>query len=326
MTRALIFGIGGQDGSYLADILTEKGYTVHGLYRRSSVNNLGRIQHLLSQGKIELHQGDLADPGSVERAILTSRPDEIYNLADQDDVRWSHRTPGYSADITAGAVGRLLQFLCDRFDDVKVFQPVSATMFGNASAPQDENTLIDPLSPYACAKAHAYHLARFYRREHNLWVSTGILYNHDSPRRGDGYLLQKICRAAVRMTGEQRACNEGRKLNLDRWQRVDVGYAREYMEAAWNILQLPQPDDFVLSSGRWLIIEDLVHQAFLYAKVPLEFAESCFQPIRENTPQNRSFLFGNFSRAEAAFGFSPVTTAEELVCGIIEHHLKASGK
>jgi len=177
MKRALILGIGGQDGSYLAELLLEKGYKVHGMLRRSSTDNTRNIKHFMD--KVTLHQGDLADPLSVDRIIHEVDPHELYNEADQDNVGWSRSTPGYSVDITAGAVARLFESVRRMgFSEIKIFQPVSSTMFGEPTTwPQTEETPLNPMSPYACAKAHAFHLAKYYREKHGVFISTAILYN-----------------------------------------------------------------------------------------------------------------------------------------------------
>ncbi len=248
--RALILGIGGQDGSYLADILLAKGYEVHGMHRRSSVDNLGRIAHCAD--RLTLHRGDLVDGASVERIVREVHPAEIYNEADQDSVGWSRSVPELTWAVTFAAVARLLETVrrCMGTNPlIRLFQPLSAHVFGDPStltapAPQDELTPLNPQSPYGIAKAAAWHACRMYRERHGVHVSCGILYNHDSPRRSDHYLLHKLCKASVRIAkGRQRTVALG---NLD--ARVDVGFARDYMEAAWLLLQQPTPSDRVIAT------------------------------------------------------------------------------
>lgn len=259
--KALILGVTGQDGSYLAEILLEKGYEVHGLYRRSSTDNLGRIKHL--EGKITLHKGDLADISSIEKAILASDCDVIYNVADQDSVPWSYETPGYSMDVTAGAVAKILEAVKQINKGIRFFQPCSAMVFGDAPAPQNEETRFNPLSPYAVAKASAYYIARYYRQVHGMFVSTAILYNHDSPRRSEEYLLHKICYSAVRIArGKQTKIKLG---DLD--AIVDIGYARDYMETVVSIMEHNKPDDFVVGHGTGKTIRDLVFFALSMAGI-----------------------------------------------------------
>lgn len=264
MKRALVLGIGGQDGSYLADILVERGVEVHGMLRHSSGDNRRRIGHL--DGKVRLHSGDLTDFCSLQRVVIDADPEWVFNEADQDHVGYSKLTPLYSAQVTYGGVANLLEVLrldptlreCEDKGRVswgrKLFQPLSATMFGDCPAPQDESTPLNPASPYACAKAGAWHLCRHYRREHGLDVRCAIMYSHDSPRRGGDYLLQRIAR--------------GEKIGGDLSTVVDIGYAREYMEAAVRIMELPTADkffvgaagahDYVLGTGHGWRIENLV--------------------------------------------------------------------
>jgi GDPmannose 4,6-dehydratase len=189
---ALIVGIGGQDGSYLAEHLLALGYEVHGVHRRTSTGNLSRLTPEVL-GQVHLHQGDLTDTNSIMKAVQSSDAEEIYNLADQDDVRWSFDLASYNFDVTGAAVGRLLHALSIEDAERKIFQPISATIFGD-TVNGHESTPLFPRSPYACAKAFALHLCQYYREQEGLHVGTAILFNHDSPRRGPGYLLQKICR------------------------------------------------------------------------------------------------------------------------------------
>ena len=288
MKRALIFGINGQDGSYLAEILLEKGYDVHGFYRRSSVDNLSRIRHLLSD--VTLHKGDLTDYGSVHRAVAECLPlHEVYNEADQDHVGWSQAAPSYSAAVTYGGVVNVLEAVRQLTPTTRVFQPVSATMFGYAPPRQDEITRLYPQSPYACAKVAAYYLCQHYRREHGMFVSCGILFNHDSPRRGSDYLLQRIAR--------------GEELWGDLETIVDIGYAREYMEAAWKMMQLESPDDFVIGTGKGYHIKDLLNGVRVHPKFPLESA-----------------LVAYPEKAVNAFGFDPKCDAFDVLEIVKEHY------
>ena len=252
---ALISGIGGQDGSYLADILLAKGYEVHGLVRHSSCDNLWRLKHI--KDKLNLHRGDVTDMRSVMGTVATVNPDELYHMADQDNVGWSFSVPGVQIDVTYGGVQNVLESVLQVKKECKVFIPVSATMFGNAPPPQNEDTPLDPRSPYACAKAAAYHLARHYRRDHSMFVTCGIMYNHDSPRRGPDYLLQKICRAA-KLADINDPLIMG---NLD--LKVDIGYSPDYMDTAYKILQLDEPDDFVVSTEFGHPIRSMIAAAYL---------------------------------------------------------------
>ncbi len=256
MTRALILGIGGQDGSYLADILLERGVEVHGLYRRSSVDNLQRIAHCRNK-LTALCVGDITDPLSVERALVATQPHEIYNVADQDHVGSSFNAPSYQIDVTAKAVMQTLETARTLNPDVKFFQPISATVFGDAPGPQTLETPFNPLTPYACAKAAAYYIARYYRQFHGMYVVTAILYNHDSPRRGPDYFLQKICREAVEVSRGMRDYVEV----YDPHARLDIGYAKDYMEIVVTCMQNQDAKDLLIGSGNPWTVEDYVSEA-----------------------------------------------------------------
>lgn len=258
--RALILGVGGQDGSYLAEVLLERGYEVHGLYRRSSVDNLVRIHHILD--RITLHRGDLTDYWSLRAAIRDAMPDEIYNEADQDDLRWSFKTPEYSRSVTYEGVVNLLDVVSSSYKNlskVRIFQPLSATMFGNAPPPQNEETELDPRSPYALYKTYAKRLCAAYR-ENGMRIVTGILYNHDSPRRGPGYLLQRIAREAINVfLGRADAVSLG---NLD--GIVDIGYAREFMQTAADLVSVGASGDYVIATGVGCRVEDVAKEALKF--------------------------------------------------------------
>ncbi len=276
MTRALILGIGGMDGSYLADILLERGYEVHGLYRRSSVDNLQRIAHC--RDKVTLHQGDMGDAKSIDRVICFVMPHEIYNVADQDHVQSSFAAPGYSMDITAGAVMRTLESVRLITPQTKFFQPISATIFGDAPGPQTLDTPLNPLTPYACAKASALHIARYYRQVHGMHVVTAILYNHDSPRRGPDYFLQKICRQAVEVSRGLRDYVEV----YDPSARLDIGYAKDYMEQVVECMGRSDPKDLLIGTGNPWLVEDYVAAALSC----LELTPTDYKVIEGGRPAN----------------------------------------
>ncbi len=314
MTKALIFGITGQDGSYLAEILLEKGYEVHGLIRRSATGNTKNIQHILD--KITLHKGDLADATSIYKAIKESQPDEIYNEADQDHVSWSFAAPDYSSDITGAAVGRILEIIRQINPKIKFFQPVSSNMFGKASNPQTEETPFRPQSAYGACKAFAYILVRYYREVFGMFASTAIFYNHESPRRTEEYVTRKITKAAARISkGLQSKLYLG---NLD--AQIDFGYAREYMEAAWSIMQLDKPDDFIICTGEVHSVREFLDEAFKTMGLNADdYVE--FDP-RFMRPGNTSTLMGDNSKARNTFNFNPKVRFKELVRIMVEHDLK----
>jgi GDPmannose 4,6-dehydratase len=313
--KALIFGITGQDGSYLAEILLEKGYEVHGLIRRSATGNKKNIMHILD--KIKLHKGDLADPTSIYRIINEVKPDEIYNEADQDHVSWSYDSVGYSCDITGSAVGRILEIIRQIDTKIKYFQPVSSNMFGKTEDNiQNEETALRPQSPYGCCKALAFLLCRYYRDVFGMFVSTGIFYNHESPRRTEEYVTHKITKAAVRISkGLQKKLSLG-----DLSTEIDFGYAKEYMEAAWNILQLDKPDDFIICTGETHSIKEFLEEAFkivgLKTKDYVEYDSSLIRPGKTST------LLGDYSKARKVFGFNPKIRFKEIVKMLVESDLK----
>ncbi len=316
--KALILGITGQDGSYLAEVLLEKGYEVHGFIRRSATGNTTNIQHFLH--RIILHKGDLADPTSIYRAIIDAQPDEIYNEADQDHVSWSYGAVGYSMDITGAAVGRILEIIKQINPKIKYFQPVSSNMFGIASNPQTEETNFRPQSPYACAKVLAYVMCRYYRDVFKMFVSTGIFYNHESPRRTEEYVTRKITKAAARISkGLQQKVSLG---NLD--AKIDWGYAKEYMEAAWNIMQLDQPADFIICTGEVHSLQEFLDEAF--RQVGLNAVEHVEFDPRFARPGNTSVLIGDYSKAQRAFGFEPRYRFKKIVQMMVEHDLKEAEK
>ncbi len=316
MKKALILGITGQDGSYLAEFLLSKGYEVHGMVRRSATGNTRNIEHIIDQ--LALHQGDLADTTSIYRIINEVRPQEIYNEADQDHVSWSYNMVGYAYDITGAAVGRVLEVIRQIDPSIKYFQPVSSNMFGKVDqSPQTEETTFRPQSPYGCAKVSAYVTSRYYRDVFGMFVSVGIFYNHESPRRPEAYVTRKITSSAVRIANGLQD-----KLFLgDLSAEVDFGFAGEYMEAAWNIMQLDKPDDFIICSGETHSIQELLEVAFNYVGLdPDKYAEFDKTLLR---PSKTDRLIGDYSKAKKAFGFEPKVHFEDLVKMLIDHDQNA---
>ncbi len=323
MKKALILGVTGQDGSYLAEVLLEKGYEVHGMVRRSATGNTRNIDHLISDPELFNHRfflqrGDLADPTSLYRIITDVNPDEIYNEADQDHVGWSYDMVGFSADITGAAVGRILEIIRQVKPDIRFFQPCTSNMFGKAeSRLQSEKTPFNPMSPYACAKVMAYHLTRYYRKAFGIFASTAIFYNHESPRRTDEYVTRKITKAVARI-----ACGKQEKLVLgDLSARIDWGYSREYMEAAWRMLQLDEPDDFVIGTGEAHSVADFVEEAF--AVVGLKSDEYVVTDSSLFRPTKTSVLIGDISKAKKRFGFDPKVKFKELVKIMVETDIQS---
>lgn len=312
MRCALILGIGGQDGSYLADLLVSKGYEVHGVYRHSSGDNLWRINHLKGLCNVLLHAGDILDPSCIRRIVREVQPSEIYNEADQDSVPYSYETPLYSMDVTAKAVVNLLEIVRRDCPAAKVFQPLSATMFGVSPPPQNESTPFAPQSPYAIAKVAAYYACQHYRREYALHIYTGIFYNHESPRRRGDYLLQRICREALAISKDKH-----RVLKLwDIESQVDIGYAPEYMDAAWRILQLEEPMDLVIGTGRGVSIAEFVNHAFQYLGIDSGRVQVDHTTVRKGP---RSTLIANCEKAQKLIDWYPATKPPTLVKHILDN-------
>ncbi len=323
MKKALILGVTGQDGSHLAEVLLEKGYEVHGMFRRSATGNTRNIEHLIQDPELFNHRfflcrGDLADPTSLYRIISSVKPQEIYNEADQDHVGWSYDMVGFSADITGAAVGRILEIIRQVDSTIRFFQPCTSNMFGKTESTfQTETTPFNPQSPYACAKVLAYYLTRYYREAFGMFASTAILYNHESPRRTEEYVTRKITKSVARIV-----CGKQDKLVLgDLSARVDWGYAREYMEAAWHMLQLDQPDDFIIATGEAHTVQEFVQEAFAVVNLKPEAyvvsSQSLFRPTKTGV------LIGDTTKARNAFGFEPKVKFKELVKLMVEADLQA---
>ena len=321
MKKALILGVTGQDGSYLAEVLLDKNYEVHGMIRRSATGNTRNIDHLILDEEIFnrrffLCRGDLADPTSLYRNIQTIQPDEIYNEADQDHVSWSYDMVGYTADITGAAVGRILEIIRQVNPKIRYFQPCTSNMFGKTDAPvQSETTHFNPQSPYACAKVLSYYFTRYYREAFGIFASTAILYNHESPRRTEEYVTRKITKSVARI-----ACGKQDKLVLgDLSARIDWGYSREYMEAAWRMLQLDKADDFVIATGEAHSVKEFVEEAFAVADLkPEKYLVTDANLMR---PTKTGVLVGETGKALKCFGFKPKVKFKELVRLMVEADL-----
>jgi GDPmannose 4,6-dehydratase len=306
--KALILGIGGQDGSYLADTLLAEGCEVHGLARRSSVDNLVRIAHI--RDKVTIYYGDLLDVPSLHRVIAHVRPDELYNEADQDHVGYSFGTPCYSADTTMRAVGALLEIVQAVDPAIKVFQPLSATMFGDTPPPQDESTPFKPQSPYACAKVGAYHLCRYYRYTHGLHVTTAIMYNHDSPRRGPNYLMHQICRQALAVQRDDREAVVVGSLRM----AIDIGRAQDYMTFVPTLLRISPPSDYVMGTGAAYSVGQLAGCALSALGMPADRVREDPSLLR---PGPQPQLRANPAKIRA-LGFNGLTSPKRLIKELLE--------
>jgi len=316
MKRALITGITGQDGSYLAEILLAKGYEVHGVIRRASTFNTDRIDHLYEdvheQGaRLLLHHGDVTDGTALRRIVETSRPDEIYHLAAQSHVRVSFDEPEYTADVVGIGTLRLLECLRDYIEHnevpVRFYQAGSSEMFGGAAAPQNESTPFYPRSPYAVSKVAAHWYSVNYREAYKLFICNGILFNHESPRRGETFVTRKITRAVGRIRyGLQTKLYLG---NLA--ARRDWGFAGDYAEAMWLMLQQPNPDDFVIATGESHTVQEFVECAFGYAG--LNWQEHVELDPRYFRPTEADHLEGDAAKARRVLGWAPKVDFDSLV-------------
>lgn len=307
-------GINGQDGSYLAEVLLEQGYEIHGLIRRSSTGNTRNIDHLTD--KIVLHHGDLSDPVSIYSVINKVRPEEIYNEADQDHAGISFKIPAYNYDVTGAAVGRNLEIIREIDKSIKYFQPLTSNMFGKTTeSPQNEETPLNPQNPYACAKIFAWHVCKMYRQVYDMFISVGIFYNHESPRRTNEYVSRKVTQSVARIkAGKQEKLVLG-----DLSAQIDWGYAKEYMEAAWKILQLEKPEDFVIGTGEVHSVEELVQEAFSIAGIePGKYVESSPSLLR---PGINTILRADTTKANKMFGFEAKTKFHELIRMMVEYDL-----
>ena len=304
--KAFITGITGQDGSYLAEILLEKGYDVYGMIRRSSSFNTARIDHIF--GDVELVFGDLTDGSVLNQLMRTIRPDEVYNLGAQSHVRVSFDVPEYTADADAMGTLRLLDAIREEGVECRFYQASSSEMFGQAAEiPQRESTPFHPRSPYGVAKVFSYWITRNYREAYGMYAVNGILFNHESPRRGPTFVTRKITRAVgAILRGEQSDLKLG---NLD--ARRDWGFARDYMEGAWMMLQADEPDDFVLATGETHSVEDFLEEAFTYAG--LDWRDYVKIDPRYFRPSEVDVLIGDYSKAREELGWEPDVRFQELV-------------
>jgi len=304
--KAFITGITGQDGSYLAEILLEKDYEVYGMVRRASTFNRSRIDHLF--GQIELVYGDLGDGSSLNQLMRTIRPDEVYNLGAQSHVRVSFDIPEYTADVDALGPLRLLDAIREEGVDCRFYQASSSEMYGKVhEVPQSEETPFYPRSPYGVAKVFGYWITRNYREAYGMYATNGILFNHESPRRGPTFVTRKITRAVgAILRGEQ---DELRLGNLD--AKRDWGYAKDYMDGAWRMLQLDEPDDFVLATGETHSVQEFLDAAFGHAG--LEWKRYVTIDERYFRPAEVDILIGDYSKAKEKLGWEPTVRFQELV-------------
>lgn len=316
---ALITGITGQDGSYLAELLLKKGYRVFGLVRQSSVFNTARIDHLAEKfdsSRLGFLRGDLTDGSSLARLLRLIKPDEIYHLAAQSHVMVSFEIPEYSADAIALGLIRLVEGVREFGIQPRIYNASSSEMFGNTPPPQNEHSPLAPRSPYAVAKTFAHQIARIYREAYGMYISNGILFNHESPRRGERFVTRKITRAVARIKlGLQENVLLG---NLQ--ARRDWGYTPEYVEAMWLMLQQERPDDYVIATGESHSVQEFVEEAFGYAGLDwrkhVEIADRYFRPLEVDNLQ------GDAGKARMKLGWKPRTTFKQLVRIMVDKDLE----
>ncbi|MHB8067651.1 MAG: GDP-mannose 4,6-dehydratase [Desulfobaccales bacterium] len=320
--KALITGITGQDGSYLAELLISKGYEVHGLIRRASTFNTGRIEHLYvdphdAQARLFLHYGDLADSGQLTNLIYNIQPAEVYHLAAQSHVRVSFDMPEYTGDASGLGVTRLLEAIRRSGIKTKFYQASSSELYGDAPPPQNEDTPFRPRSPYAAAKLYAYWMVRNYREAYGIFAVNGILFNHESPRRGETFVTRKITRAAARIKlGLQSKLYLG---NLE--ARRDWGYAPEYVEAMWRMLQQEKPEDYVIATGESHSVREFLDEVF--AHLDLDWRDYVEIDPRYFRPTEVEYLWGDASKAKHQLGWQPRVTFRQLARLMAEGDLQA---
>lgn len=325
MKRALITGITGQDGSYLTELLLAKGYEVHGVVRRSSSFNTERIDHLYRDPhepnvRLHLHYGDLNDASSIQVIVATVRPDEIYNLAAQSHVRVSFDIPEYTAEISGLGAVRILEAMRVGGIPCRFYQASSSELYGSAPPPQSEATPFHPRSPYAAAKAYAFYIAQNYREAYGMYVCNGILFNHESPRRGETFVTRKITRAVGRIAhGLQSDLFLG---NLD--AKRDWGHAADYVEAMWLMLQQDAADDYVVGTGETHSVREFLERAFEHAKLDWN-AHVKIDP-RYFRPAEVDVLLADASKARQRLGWKPKTTFDELVRAMVDADLELAAR
>jgi GDPmannose 4,6-dehydratase len=325
MPKALITGITGQDGSYLAELLLSKGYEVHGIIRRSSSFNTGRVDHIYrdphngDKAPMRLHYGDLSSSDSLQNIIVDIQPDEIYNLAAQSHVRVSFDLPEYTGDVDGLGVTRILEAIRRSGVDTRFYQASTSELFGSAKPPQSEATPFEPQSPYAAAKAYAFYMTRNYRDGYNMFACNGILFNHESPRRGETFVTRKITRAlAAILAGKQKHLYMG---NLD--SKRDWGYAPEYIECMWMMLHHDEPLDLVIGTGESRTVREFLEEAFGY--VGLDYQEYVRIDEKYFRPTEVDYLLSDPGKAKKLLNWEPRVRFHELVRIMVDADLELEG-
>ena len=325
MKKAFITGITGQDGSYLAELLLGKGYEIHGLIRRSSTFNTGRIDHLYQdlhnpEARMYLHYGDLSVSGQLMDLLHDIQPDEVYHLGAQSHVRVSFDMPEYTGDVTGLGTLRLLEAIRKTGIKTKFYQASSSEMFGAAPPPQSEETPFEPQSPYAAAKVYAYYIVRNYRKAYNIYACNGILFNHEAPRRGETFVTRKITRAATRIKlGLQEKLYLG---NLE--AKRDWGFAGDFVEAMWLMLQQDEPDDFVIATGETHSVREFAEKVF--QKLDLDYKEYVAIDQRYFRPAEVDVLLGDAAKARKKLKWEPKVSFDQLINMMVEADMEMARK
>jgi len=339
MKKALITGITGQDGSYLAEFLLKKNYEVHGLRRYSSTENkLKNLQDIVNNKNLVknfyLHYGDITDTDSIYRIIQETKPDEIYNLAAQSHVHASFQVPEYTAQVDDVSQLRVIEVVKKINDKIKIYQAATSELFGNSNKKfQNENTILDPLSPYSAAKLYGFYISKIYRDSYNMFITNGILFNHESPRRGPGFVTRKITIGIKKILKGQTNCLYIGNLNAKR----DWGYAKEYVETMWKMLQQRKPDDFVISTGKTYSVREFIEEAFKIVNIKIKWDGSGLKEKGYDLktkkilvkidpyyfrPNELYYLKGDSSKARRILGWKPKTNFKQLVRLMMLNELK----
>ena len=311
--KALVLGVNGQDGSYLSELLLSKGYEVHGVIRRSSVKTTGRIDHIFPpESATFIHYGDLEE--GLDNLLLDIKPDEVYNLAAMSHVRVSFEVPVYTGMVNAIGVAKLLEAV--KRIGCKFYQASSSEMYGTTSPPQCETSIFNPVSPYGCAKLYAYHMVRTYRHGYGMFACNGILFNHESPRRGHNFVTKKVVNAAVRIRlGLQDKLHLGNLKALRDW-----GHSKDYVRAMWMIMQAPEPDDWVVSTGEYHTIEEFLEKVFNYLGIDIKRHVVIDERLKR--PNEVPALLGNSQKIREKLGWTPEYTFDTLIKEMIDEELK----
>lgn len=319
--KALILGITGQDGSYMAELLIKKNYLVHGYIRKSATGNLKNIQHLIDKNKIIVHHGDLLDFVSLSNTIKKTKPNEIYNFADQDHVRWSTEMPIYSFDVTAGSVLKILEIIKKFSNKSKYFHPISSNVFGGSNKNrQNEDEMFSPKSIYALGKVTAYHACKMYRDVYGLKIYGAIFFNHESEKRSEEYVTRKITKTVARIYyGKQKKLMLG-----DVSAEIDWGYAKDYMEATYNIMQLKKPNFYVIGTGKKTSVLSFAKKAFSY--VGLNYKKYLKINNKLKRKGATKTLLADTSKAKKDFNYKVRTDINKLVKIMMENDLKIEKK